>query len=83
MFPSKPDSTRHVLVGRGSRSLVVLLAVAWLSLVWRFDPNSLTRIDPAVGAIAHGLLKSVIILLGADIIWHLARSWIDRTLAAS
>ncbi|NTG36927.1 mechanosensitive ion channel family protein [Agrobacterium rhizogenes] len=81
MFPSRPDSTRHVLVGHGSRSLVILLAVAWLSLVWRLDPNSLTRMDPAVGAIAHGLLKSVIILLGADIIWHLARSWIDRTLA--
>lgn len=81
MFPSKPDCTRHILVGHGSRSLVILLAVAWLSLVWRLDPNSLTRIDPAVGAIAHGLLKSVIILLGADIIWHLGRSWIDRTLA--
>lgn len=81
LFPSKPDSTRHVLVARGSRSLVILLAVGWLSLVWRLDPNSLTRIDPAIGAIAHGLLKSVIILLGADITWHLARSWIDRTLA--
>nr|WP_200997122.1 mechanosensitive ion channel domain-containing protein [Rhizobium rhizogenes] len=81
MISSEPDSARRVLVVRGSRSAVVVLAVAWLALVWRVNPNSLTHLDPAIEAIAYGLLKSVVVLLVADLAWHLARSWIDRALA--
>ncbi|MCJ9723909.1 mechanosensitive ion channel [Agrobacterium sp. SHOUNA12C] len=80
MIPSEPNSARRVLVVRGSRSAVVVLAVAWLALVWRVNPNSLTHLDPAIEAIAYGLLKSVVVLLVADLAWHLARSWIDRAL---
>jgi small-conductance mechanosensitive channel len=81
-IPSEANSVRRVLVVRGSRAIVVLVAVAWLALVWRFNPNSITHIDPTVAAISYGLLKSVIVLLIADLVWHLARSWIDRTLVA-
>jgi small-conductance mechanosensitive channel len=83
MIPSEPNSARQVLVVRGSRSVVVVLAVAWLALVWRFNPNSLTHLDSAIEAIAYGLLKSVVVLLVADLAWHLARSWIDRALATA
>ncbi|MDH6273749.1 mechanosensitive ion channel [Rhizobium leguminosarum] len=82
-FPSEPDSTKRVLLVRGSRAVVVVAAAAWLALVWRFDPNSLVHSDHVVAAISYGLLKSVVVLLLADLAWHLARSWIDRRLTVS
>ncbi|NSX88018.1 mechanosensitive ion channel [Agrobacterium tumefaciens] len=78
---AKPFSAKRILIVRGSRAVVIVLAMAWLALVWRFDPNSLVHIDPAITAVSYGLLKSVIILLLADLAWHLARSWIDRSLS--
>jgi small-conductance mechanosensitive channel len=80
-LPSEANSMRRVLVVRGSRAIIVLAAVGWLALVWRFNPTSLTHLDPTVAAISYGLLKSVIVLLIADLVWHLARSWIDRQLS--
>ncbi|WP_027663958.1 mechanosensitive ion channel family protein [Rhizobium leguminosarum] len=82
-FPSEPDSMKRVLLVRGSRAVVVVAAAAWLALVWRFDPNSLVHNNPVVAAVSYGLLKSVVVLLLADLAWHLARSWIDRRLTVS
>ncbi|MBY5588015.1 mechanosensitive ion channel family protein [Rhizobium leguminosarum] len=82
-FPSEPDSMKRVLLVRGSRAVVVVAAAAWLALVWRFDPNSLVHDNPVVAAVSYGLLKSVVVLLLADLAWHLARSWIDRRLTVS
>ncbi|CAN7505184.1 mechanosensitive ion channel family protein [Rhizobium leguminosarum] len=82
-FPSEPDSTKRVLLVRGSRAMVVAAAAVWLALVWRFDPNSLVHSDHVVAAVSYGLLKSVVVLLLADFAWHLARSWIDRRLTVS
>ncbi|TBZ77042.1 mechanosensitive ion channel family protein [Rhizobium leguminosarum bv. viciae] len=81
MIPSEPNSTKRVLLVRGSRAVVVAVAVAWVAIVWRVDPNSLVHSDPAVASVAYGLLKSVVVLLLADLAWHLAKSWIDRRLS--
>ncbi|TCA26219.1 mechanosensitive ion channel family protein [Rhizobium leguminosarum bv. viciae] len=78
---SEPDSTKRVLLVRGSRAVVVAIAVAWVAIAWRVDPNSLVHSDPAVASVAYGLLKSVVVLLLADLAWHLAKSWIDRRLS--
>ncbi|MBY5798267.1 mechanosensitive ion channel family protein [Rhizobium leguminosarum] len=80
-FSSQPNSMKRVLLVRGSRAVVVAAAVAWLAVVWRLDPNSLVHSDPAVAAVSYGLLKSVVVLLLADLAWHLAKSWIDRSLS--
>ncbi|MBD8687217.1 MULTISPECIES: mechanosensitive ion channel family protein [unclassified Rhizobium] len=77
---SDRGSIKGVLFVRGIRAIVVVMAVAWLALVWRLDPNSLVHSDPAVSAISYGLLKSVVVLLLADLAWHLVKSWIDRKL---
>lgn len=79
--PTEPGSMRNVLLVRGIRALVAAAAVAWLAIVWRLDPNSLVHSDPAVAAVSYGLLKSVVVLLLADLTWHLAKSWIDGKLA--
>lgn len=80
MMPAEVSSIKHVLVVRGSRAVVVICAVAWLATVWRLDPNSLVHGNPNVATLSYGLLKSVVVLLLADLAWHLAKSWIDRRL---
>jgi small-conductance mechanosensitive channel len=83
MADTGPADMRTVLVVRGSRGLVVAAAVAWLALVWQVNPDTLAHQSPALSAILYGLLKSVIVLLIADLVWHLVKSSIDRRIAAS
>ncbi|RWX17785.1 mechanosensitive ion channel family protein [Rhizobium hidalgonense] len=80
---AEPRSVRQVLFVRGSRAIVLLLAVASLAAVSRTSTTSLIAGNPAAQAIAYGLLKSVIVLLLADLVWHLSRAWIDRLLASA
>jgi len=74
---------RSVLVVRGARAAVVAAAAGWLAVVWQLNPEALGHSNPAVTAIFYGLLKSVLILLLADLLWQLMKNWIDRKLAAS
>lgn len=74
---------RRVLVARGARALVVAIAMTWLALVWRENPDALGHANPLVTAVFYGLLRSVVVLLLADLVWQLVRNWIDGVLAAS
>lgn len=81
--PSQPASLRDVLIVRGARAVVIALAAGWLAIVWRMSPGALGHRDPIVSSIFYGLLKSVVVLLVADLAWHLAKNWIDATLTVS
>ncbi|QFY62901.1 mechanosensitive ion channel family protein (plasmid) [Rhizobium grahamii] len=76
-------SLRNVIVARGARATVITLAVAWLAFVWEMNSDGFAHNDPLVRALFYGLLKSVLVLLVADLLWQLAKSWIDRALATS
>jgi small-conductance mechanosensitive channel len=71
---------RTVLIVRGARALVILLAVLWLGLIWRMNPNALTDSDSPASRIMLGLLHGIIILLVADLLWHMAKAYIGRKL---
>jgi len=77
------DDMRAVLMIRGSRAIVVALAVAWLAVVWQVNANSLTHQNPTLTAIIYGALKGVFVLIIADLLWHLAKAYIDRRLATA
>jgi moderate conductance mechanosensitive channel len=74
------NSFRNVLIVRGARALVILLAVLWLALIWRLSPNALTDSDSATSRVMYGLLHGIIILLVADLLWHMAKAYIGRKL---
>jgi small-conductance mechanosensitive channel len=80
---SEPDDIQRILFVRGSRAVVIGLATAWIAVVWHINPNSLAHQNPALTAILYGALKGVGVLIIADLLWHLARSYIDRKLASS
>ncbi|MBW9080705.1 mechanosensitive ion channel family protein [Rhizobium pusense] len=73
---------RSVLLVRGARAIVIALALGWLTVVWKMNPEGLAQRDPLVSAFFYGLLKSILVVLIADLLWHLAKSWIDSTLVA-
>lgn len=74
------NSVRTVLINRGVRALVILLAVLWLSLVWRLDPGAMAEGNTTMNRIVRGLFHGALILLVADLIWQLAKAYIGRTL---
>jgi moderate conductance mechanosensitive channel len=78
--PTSAHPIRTVLIVRGVRALVILLAVLWLGLIWRMNPSALAESNSAITRIVRGLLHGVVILLVADLLWHLAKTYIGRTL---
>lgn len=74
------EGMRSVLITRGARAAVIVLALAWLTVVWKMNPEGLAQRDPALSAIFYGLLKSVVVVLVADLLWHMAKCWIDGKL---
>ncbi len=80
-FQIQPSDSRSVVLVRGSRALIFALALAWIALVWEMDAQSIGHGDPRTGTVFYGLLRSVFILLLADLVWHLAKAAIDRNLS--
>lgn len=77
---SDAGGLRHLLIAHGVRAGIVGLALGWLTLVWHLNPEAPGRQDPWIEALVYGGLKSVVVLLLADLVWQLVRHWIDRSL---
>jgi small-conductance mechanosensitive channel len=83
-WPGQQDlSLPSVLVVRSVRSLTVTLAALWLMFVWQYYPNGPGRLHTALDTVVLGLLKSVIVLLAADLGWSIAKVLISRKLAST
>ncbi|WP_244484143.1 mechanosensitive ion channel family protein [Rhizobium sp. Leaf453] len=77
-FLIAPSDNRNVLLVRGARATIIGLAVAWIAIVWEIDGHLVGQGDPRVAAVFYGLLKSIVVVLLADLVWHLAKAAIDR-----
>jgi small-conductance mechanosensitive channel len=71
---------RDVLTRQGLRAAIVLIAVLWLAFVLRVNPGVLAASDEFASRITRGVLHSIVILLLADLTWHVAKAFIDRAL---
>ncbi|OAP42045.1 hypothetical protein ATB98_06450 [Sinorhizobium saheli] len=67
---------RNVLVDRGARLAIIALAAAWLAVVLRFNGTAMMQ-DDVANRIFRGVLAGVVILLAADLVWQLAKEFID------
>src|SRR5262249_388442 len=76
-----PPSVHAIYVERGVRALLIALAVLALARAWGLDFVELTASDMPATRLPRGALHGVIILLGADLGWHMVRAIIDRKLA--
>ncbi|MBL0370502.1 mechanosensitive ion channel family protein [Rhizobium sp. KVB221] len=80
-WPDQPEhSIRTVLVVRGVRAVIFAAAVAWLAVVWQYNPQNLGREISFLDTIIRGLFVSMIVLLVFDLGWSLTKALIDRKL---
>jgi len=76
-----PTPIRDVLIARGARAFLILLAVAWIGFVFRMNPGVLATSDDVVSRLLRSALRSILILVAADLIWQFVRAWIDTRIA--
>jgi small-conductance mechanosensitive channel len=82
-WPDEPETNlRTVLLIRGVRAVIIAAAIAWLAVVWEYNPNSIARSNSMLDSLTRGLFKSLIVLLVFDLGWSLAKALIDRKLAS-
>ncbi|WP_331376179.1 mechanosensitive ion channel family protein [Sinorhizobium chiapasense] len=67
---------RNVLIERGARLVIIALAAAWLAVVFRFNGAAMMH-DDVFNRIFRGVLAGIVILLAADLIWQLAKEFIN------
>ncbi len=73
-----------VLLDRGVRALIIALAAIWLGHVLGVETAMMmTSNETMVDRITRGTIGGVVILLAADLLWHLVRAYIDGKLLAS
>ena len=79
LLVSAPDDApvmRNVLIDRGARFIIIVLAAAWLAVVFRFNGTAMMQ-DDEFNRIFRGVLAGVVILLAADLIWQLVKEYIS------
>ena len=67
----------EVLIERGARVVIITLAAAWLAAVVRLRAMGLME-DEAASRMIRGVLGGIVILLAADLIWHMAKGLINQ-----
>ena len=75
-----PPSVIAVCLERGIRALLIIGAVAVLAWGWGIDVVHIAGQDTWFAQIVHSVLSAVVILLGADVLWHTMKTAIDRKL---
>ncbi|MBZ6078535.1 mechanosensitive ion channel family protein [Microvirga puerhi] len=78
---NEPKNLMAVYLDRGLRALLITGAALFLAHVWQIDLVAMTNQDTLLNRLLRGLLSSVVILLVADLIWQVTKTFIDRRLA--
>jgi small-conductance mechanosensitive channel len=74
-------SVLEVILERGLRTLLIVLAALWLARAWQIDLVSITDRDTLLTRLLRGALTSVVVLLLADFLWQVTKAAINRRLA--
>lgn len=73
-----------VLLDRGVRALIITFAALWLGRMLGVEANAMmSGSESIIGRLARGALGGIVILLLADLVWHLTKTYIDAKLMAS
>ncbi|NEI68677.1 mechanosensitive ion channel [Rhizobium lusitanum] len=70
-----------VLLDRGVRALIITFAALWLGRMLGVEAHAMmSGSESIVGRVARGILGGIVILLIADLVWQLAKTYIDGKL---
>ncbi|MBX5192175.1 mechanosensitive ion channel [Rhizobium sp. NZLR3b] len=72
-----------VLLDRGVRALIIAIAAIWLGRMLGVGADTMAAGDTMVDKIARGVIGGIVILLAADLLWHVIKAYIDGKLLDS
>ncbi len=73
-----------VLLDRGVRALIIALAAIWLGRMLGVETAAMmTSNETMIDRVARGTIGGIVILLAADLLWHLVKAYIDGKLLDS
>ncbi|WP_037078916.1 mechanosensitive ion channel family protein [Rhizobium sp. CCGE 510] len=72
-----------VLLDRGVRALIIAVAAIWLGHMLGVGADTMAAGDTMVDKIARGVIGGIVILLAADLLWHVIKAYIDGKLLES
>jgi small-conductance mechanosensitive channel len=73
-----------VLLDRGVRALIIAFAAIWLGRMLGVETATMmTSNETMIDRVARGIIGGIVILLAADLLWHLVRAYIDGKLLDS
>ena len=76
----EPPSLAAAALERGLQAGLILVTVWLVASSFGLDIDMLTHDDSPFARLSRGVLNALVIVLVADLAWHLASSWIDRRL---
>ncbi|WP_170984281.1 mechanosensitive ion channel family protein [Rhodoligotrophos defluvii] len=68
-------------IERGAQAGLILLAIAFLAWVWNIDLIGAAADSSPLARLVRGVLDALIIVLAADLFWHVAKTAIDMKLS--
>ncbi|KQV66088.1 mechanosensitive ion channel family protein [Rhizobium sp. Root1220] len=72
-----------VLLDRGVRAVIIAAAAVWLGRILGFAADRMAAGETMVDRITRGSIGGIVILLAADLLWHLLRAYINGRLEDS
>jgi small-conductance mechanosensitive channel len=72
-----------VLLDRGVRAVIITIAALWLGRILGFAADRMAAGETMIDRIVRGSVGGIVILLAADLLWHLARAYINGRLEDS
>lgn len=69
-----------VLLDRGVRALIITAAAFWLGRMIGLAADRMAAGETMLDRLARGAIGGIVILLAADLLWHLARAYINGKL---
>jgi small-conductance mechanosensitive channel len=72
-----------VLLDRGVRGIIIAAAAVWIGRIMGVAADTMAAGETMVDRLARGVIGGVVILLAADLLWHLVRAYIDGRLTGS
>ncbi|MBB4567760.1 mechanosensitive ion channel family protein [Rhizobium leucaenae] len=73
-----------VMLDRGVRAVIIALAALWLGHMLGVEAAMMMRQpESMIDRVARGIIGGIVILLAADLLWHLSKTYINAKLSAS
>jgi len=69
-----------VLLDRGVRAVIIAAAAVWIGRIMGFAADRMAAGDTMVDRITRGAIGGIVILLAADLLWHMVKAYIDGKL---